>query len=367
MFGSHVREETIERIDNAYRWGIPDSPPLLLTCAGVPGFDGTFEEYLRRPDLFLKAQLAKAELIREIGSDLVPTVLPVPLNAALVPSMYGGQVQFRSAHAWTTAKDDFPSELAQGLSGLVDEPPDAEAGLMPSFERSVRYFVRNAPEWVHVCPPSPHDPLESAAMLMGADKLILAALDDPELIHGLMHSLCRTHVESALRMKELTGEPPDRCVTHAGQYLPVTRIANDSIVNLNPEMIHEFCNPYTAQYADRIGTEICVHWCSVPENPGRHVVKAFEACRAITGIATQLPAIGLATSDPAKVQLALAGRFAMPLGVKLPETHLEFRAWAEGLTRRWDPPAGIILSGQVSSVEQGRKLMATWRDVWRGV
>jgi hypothetical protein len=273
--------------------------------------------------------------------------------------MYSGRLRYRDDYVWTEPLDAPLREIARNI-----ELPKLEAGLMPVFERCVRYCVENAPEWAHVCCPSPHEALESACMLLGIEKLVFGIIDEPESVHALFEALTETHVQVTLRMKELVGEPRDRCVAHPGVYMPATRIANDAIVNLSPPMIKAFFNPYVYKFAKGVGTEICMHWCAIPSHPGQHVIEAILACGAITGIATHPPALGLDTKDPVALGKALDGRFALSIGVSLPDKPEAFRAWAEALAFRWERPTGIIMRGGVTSVEQGRAYMAIWREVW---
>ena len=351
--------KTRVRLEKTYRWEIPDRPPLLLGCSSRPTNGRSFLDLVSHPEIILAEQIAAAEKARYIGSDHIPRILPVPLNAALVPSMYGSKQKYRDDHVWT---EPLAAPFAQIVRNL--ELPTLNDGLFPTFERCVRYCVQNAPEWAHVCCPSPHAALESASMLIGIDKMVFGMMDEPAAMQTLLEALAETHIQATLRMKELVGEPPDRCVAHPGVYMPATRIANDTIVNLSPALIRQFFNPHMQSFAQGIGSEVCMHWCAIPSHPGQHVLSAIAECTAITGIATHPPALGLSTRDPVALQRALDGRFALSIGIALPKTTREFQAWTEELASRWARPTGIILRSSVSSAEQGHKYMSIWREIW---
>jgi hypothetical protein len=349
-----------ERLTKTYHWEIPDRPPLQLVCAGQGGLSmPSFTACLADPGLMFDHQLDQAEQAREIGSDSIPILVPVPNSAVLVPSMYGSRIEELES-VWAHPLEGTLGEIVDGL-----QSPPLDAGLMPDYERCARYFRDRAPDWAHVCSPIPHEALESALYLRGQD-LFIEMLDQPERMHALFGALTETHVQTILRLKEILGEPSDRMVSHKGTYMPATRLACDAVVNLSPQLIGTFFVPYLRRLATQIGTRIHLHWCSIATNPARHVPGALEEARNfLSGIATHHHCFG-DSNDPVYIQRALGGRFAMTLDLPRRAPVDAFREWAADLAARWENPTGVLIRTVVRSVDEGRAYMDIWRAAWNG-
>lgn len=347
-----------ERLTAAHRWEMPDRPPLQLVCSGQGGLDmPSFTESLANPQILLEHQVAQAHAIRAIESDAIPTIVPVPNSAVLVPSMYGCEIEELES-VWARPVKKTLIDIVDGLA-----PPSLDAGLMPAYARNTQYFVDHAPKWAHVCSPIPHEALESAVYLLGQD-LFVAMHDHPDEVHALFRALTQTHVATILRLKEILGEPRDRMVSHKGTYLPATRLACDSVVNLSPVMLANFFIPHIRHLARTIGTRIHLHWCSIAANPARHVPGTLaRAPDVFTGIATHYHCFG-ESDDPVVLQESLGGRFALTLDLQARQSISAFRYWAEDLEGRWEQPTGVILRMIVKSVDDGRERMDIWREVW---
>jgi hypothetical protein len=347
-----------QRLDQTYRWLPADRPPLQVVTSGQGGLTmPSFTASLADPTLLFEHQVSAAESVRDIGSDSIPVLVPVPNSAVLVPSMYGAEV-VEAESVWARP---LGASLAEMVDGLHEPPLDA--GLMPAFERNVRYFVENAPDWAHVCSPIPHEGLESAVYLRG-QALFTEMFDDEARLQALLAALTSTHVATTQRIKRMVGEPPDRMVSHKGTYMPATRIACDSVVNLSPAMLRRFFLPHVTRLAGAIGTRIHLHYCSIAGNPAAHVPAALSACEAISGLSTMAPTFAVA-NDPPALQQALAGRFAMTVDLPALESAAAFAAWANELAQRWLSPTGVIARIVVRSVDEGRARMDAWRAAWR--
>jgi len=155
-------------------------------------------------------------------------------------------------------------------------------------------------------------------------------------------------------------------VSHKGTYMPATRLACDAVVNLSPQLIGTFFTHHLRRLARQIGTHIHLHWCSIATNPARHVPGALEEARDfLSGIATQYHCFG-DSDDPAFIQRALRGRFAMTLGLPRRASVEAFREWAADLAARWENPTGVLIRTVVRSVDEGRAYVEIWHAAWEG-
>lgn len=346
-----------ERLTKAYLGETPDRPPLQIVCVNQGGSSmPSFTASLANPQVLFEHQVAQAEMVRAIDSDSIPVLVPVPNSAVLVPSMYGAVIEQHTS-VWARP-------LSKSLAEIVDSRlPTLNDGLMPAYERCARYFVEHAPDWAHVCSPIAHEALESAVYLRGPS-LYMEMFDQPDELQALFTALTETHIQTTRRIKEIVGEPPDRMVTHKGTYMPATRLACDSVVNLSPTLLKQLFVPHLRRLAHAIGTRIHLHWCSIAANPARHVPAALEEANdVISGISTHYHCFG-DSEDPVFLQGALRGRFALTLDLARRESVAAFRRWADDLSQRWTSPTGVLLRIVVSSVDEGRAYMDAWRDAW---
>jgi|GEM_PF-7113652 len=346
-----------ERLTRTYRGLPPDRPPLQIACSGQGGLSmPSFTASLADPEMLLRQQLEEAWLVKAIGSDSIPVLVPVPNSAVLVPAMYGAEIVEKES-VW-----------ARPLSGDLDdivsrlELPALDAGLMPAYERNVRFFVDRAPDWAHVCSPIAHEALESANYLRGT-RLYTEMIDQPERVQQLLAALTQTHIETTARIKTIVGEPADCMVSHKGTFLPATRLACDSIVNLSTAMIRAFFSPHLERLASTLGTSVHLHWCSIRTNPARHVPVALAPCRAISGLATMHHCFG-DSNDPPDLQASLKGRYALTVDLPARDSRQEFARWAQELAQRWQTPSSVIIRILVTSVDEGRARMDAWREAW---
>ena len=153
-------------------------------------------------------------------------------------------------------------------------------------------------------------------------------------------------------------------VSHSGCYLPATRVAGDSVVNLSPNLINEFFIPYVQKMADGIGTELHLHYCSISTAPATHILDALVDCRAIAGLSSHRYTYGGRT-DPVDLQRYVKKRYALFFGdYEQPKTTPGFRSWASDLAERWRDPRGIILGIGADTPERGREFRHIWDEVW---
>ena len=78
---------TRQLIEDAYTWQMPERPPLFLkpSWSNQGGMGQLpFLKGLHNPALVLQQQLEQAKAVRDIRSDSIPLVIPVPTSAVLV-------------------------------------------------------------------------------------------------------------------------------------------------------------------------------------------------------------------------------------------------------------------------------------------
>ena len=335
----------------------PDRPPLQVEPIVPGGKSLSFEEKCKDPGASLANQLARAKATLEMDSDSIPVVAAMSDQHGIVPSICGAILEEHESLWVQPIECEIPE-----LLDMV-EKADLNGGLMPDIENNLKYFIENAPSWVHVLGAVICCPLETAALLRGPEKFLLEIVTDPDEVFDLLDALTTVHIHVIKRMKEILNEPDDRMVSWKGTYLPVTRMASDSMVNLSPALIDEFCSPCLNRIGKALGSRLHMHYCSIKTHPGRHVFKALESCETVAGINSMYCAFTDEWDIPTIAE-SVGNRFTLTMDFLEQDSPEAFRTWTEELAQRWKPPYSIIPRIWASSIDEGKQRIQIWKDVW---
>ena len=316
-------------------------------------------------------EVEKAEAVRAIGSDMIPTVV-LRFDHVVTPSMFGAQVEEIGGFPWVK-----PCLTLQDVPRLSVPPLDS--GIVARVAEAIEYFRRNLPEGLVICTPPETAPIEVAVGLFGSE-FFAGFYTDPEIVRRALEVLTENFIQVSRHFKSLLQEPEQEKVTYLGTWIPGIRVAADSIVNLSPDMIRHFINPTWERIAEELGG-VFVHYCPSPAEKYFHVIAPTLECPGVIGI-DQSGGVEYLESTDNPERLAENTTFAAEAAFRRPGTEeavdratninrlrrldwADIPSWLTGefvqLSRRMN--RGLILRARVDSIEEGRELYGLWREL----
>ena len=348
---------------NAFNWRPQGRIPLGIHVVDPEHAGGLdYGEWLN-PEPFLEFQAKVLADTLAVGSDLLPAVAINHLGDAVLPSMFGAEM-YLPEKAGATLQDVGPASLPvfpdiQQVASLG--MPGLEAGIMPDVLRIASYYREKLPDWVRVVAPMPVGGFSTAMLLRGSE-LLFDLLDQPALCHKLIGLCARLQVEVERHVRMATGAPLALHVTNFGIRGAGLRLAEDSMVNLSPAMIEEFCLPAFACVNRLCGGRGHVHFCSLPHSRFEHIYSALLDMPEVAVVSSQF---GFEYYEQHVDELR--GRLAVEsfYGDAYPyvqQKHGSFKDWADDFVPRFKNESGLVLYCQAQSVEEGQGLWAAWDE-----
>ena len=314
------------------------------------------------PKPFFEAQ---ARILRDtltVSSDLLP-VMPINhLGDATITSMFGAE-QFMPTEAGATLQDVGPAPMPV-LSGIEDVSrlamPGMDAGIIPDVERMMSYYREHLPRWVHVVSPGPAGPFSTAMELRGSE-ILFELTQRPDLCSRLIEMCAQLQVEVECRLRRQSGEPLDRHITNFGILGTGLRLGEDSMVNLSPAMIREFCLPGFRVVNRACGGQGHVHFCSLDGRRFEHIYAALAEAGEVAVISSQFGFEYYQEHlEELRGRLAVESFYGDALGYCI-EEHGSFEEWAGWFVPRFKDESGLVLYAQVSTVEEGKRYWEIWQ------
>jgi hypothetical protein len=303
-----------------------------------------------------------------VGSDLMPAVAINHLGDAVLTSMYGARLFMPEAGS-TTLQDVGPTPIPtfSSIQEAAEVPvPDLDAGIMPDLERLALHYRENLPPWVHVVAPMPAGSFSTAMELRGSD-ILTDLLDFPDLCHQFISRCTQLQIEVERRVRQLAGTPltgeniTNFCISGAG-----LRLGEDSMVNLSPAMIREFCLPAFVQVNEVFGGSGHIHFCSLPHSRFEQVYRALMPMSEVTVVSSQFGFEYYEQHvDELRGRLAVESFYGDDVYPYVCQQYGSFRDWAEHFVPRFKNESGLALYFQVGSVEEGHEIWAVWQEAHR--
>jgi len=348
---------------NAFRWRPQGRIPLgihVVDPQHMGGFD--YADWLEPGPVFEFQARVLADTLT-VGSDLLPAVAINHLGDAVLPSMFGAEF-LMPQESGTTLQDVGPTPRPVFSSieeAAARKAPDLDAGILPDVLRIARYYRERLPDWVHVVAPMPAGAF-SAAMELRGSPMMLDLLERPALCRKLLDTCVRLQAAVELHVRSSIGMKWDRHVTNFGIQGTGLRLGEDSIVNLSPAMIRQFCVPAVRTTNSLCGGRGHVHFCSLAHSRFEHVYGAFADQPDVAVVSSQFG------FEFYQEHLAdLRGRLAIEsfYGDGYPyvcRQYGTFKGWADFFVPRFKDESGLVLYCQVESVEEGREVWAAWQQ-----
>lgn len=219
----------------------------------------TVRERLLDPARYLSAQLAEIEALLERRGDYVPGLCPM-LGVIGIPSAFGCEVVW-----W---EDDLPAvrPLPVGDPDQVfDLPqPSVTEGELGRILELTRYFLEHSGAHIPLRITDVQGPLDSAALILGHNSLLLAMITHPRAVHHLLQQVTNLTIAFVQAYRRLIHE-------YGGEFVPTinypwmpdglgVQVAHDECVMISAEMHNEFAVPYLNQVSDAFGG-VFIHSC----------------------------------------------------------------------------------------------------------
>jgi hypothetical protein len=157
-------------------------------------------------------------------------------------------------------------------------------------------------------------------------------------------------------------ESIDEASTPFGMWFSGLRFGDDSLINLSPEMIKRFVVPCYEKIALSFGCDVEIHFCSTTKLMGEQIIEGLLECEQITGMSTQMGTVHYANNlGKIKGRLAVEAGYgdAVPY---FTQTHGSFKNWAKEI-KQYSQDSGLVLYTEVSSVDEGKKLLDDWMSL----
>ncbi|MFH0963754.1 MAG: hypothetical protein V2A58_07050 [Planctomycetota bacterium] len=362
------RFEEVARLHaNAFGWRRQGRIPLGIHVQNPEHVRGLGYDQWLDPAPFFEAQHKALCDTLEVGSDVLPHVAINHVGDSVLTTMFGAEL-FVPTEIGGTLQDVGPTPL-QAFSKIEEVAsiglPTLDAGLMPSFLRMMRYYRERLPPWVHLVSPMPAGAFSTALELRGADMLI-EMVDKPELCRRLIALCAQLQINAERAFRAISWEPLAAHVSNFGVLGAGLRIGDDSMVNLSPEMIGEFCIPSYRMTAEQLGGRGHIHFCTLPHSRFDHIFPALADSDEVAVASSQF-----AFEYYADHVEELRGRLAIETFYGDAIEHVRkkygsFEDFANEFVPRFKNEAGLVMYCTVQTVEEGREIWEAWRRAHGG-
>lgn len=359
-------EEVAALHRNAFNWSPQGRIPLGVHVNN-PEYtkDLSYSEWLN-PEPFFDIQLKMLRDTLEVGSDLLPHVGINHVGDSVLTTMFGAEL-FIPEVGSATLQDVGPTPLAVFAS--IDEvedlaPPPLDAGLMPEMLSMMRYYRERLPDWVHLVSPMAGGAFSTSLELRGSDMLI-EMVERPEACRRLIDLCTELHIDVEREFRRISGEPDDVHVSSFGILATGFRSGDDSMVNLSPDMIRDFCIPTYRRTCDALPGRGHVHFCTLAHSRFDHVFPVFAASDDVDVVSTQFGVEYYVDHiDDLRGRLAVEAFYGGAYA-DVCSRHGSFAAWADDFVPRFKNESGLVMYMAVPTVEEGRHVYETWQRAHR--
>ncbi|MFA5810659.1 MAG: hypothetical protein WC935_10075, partial [Thermoleophilia bacterium] len=202
----------------------------------------------------------------------------------------------------------------------------------------------------------------STAMELRGSNIILDMIERPDLVHRFIDMCARLLAGVERHVWQLINAPLDRHISNFGILGTGLRLGEDSMVNLSPTMIKEFCLPAFAAVNDICGGCGHVHFCSLPHSRFEHIYPVLADSSEVTVLSSQFGFEYYQDHlDELRGRLAIESFYGDAYRYVCTK-YGSFRDWAKEFVPRFKNESGLVLYCQVTSIEEARELWAVWEE-----
>ena len=356
-------EEIAHLHANAFNWKPQGRIPLGIHVVDPKhSLSLTYSDWLN-PEPFLEFQTRVLADTLAVGSDLLPAVALNHLGDAVLTSMFGAELRMPEDCS-APIQDIGPTPIPMFPSikeTATLEMPARDAGIMPDVERMALYYRESLPDWVHVVAPMPAGPFSTAMELRGSN-IVLDMLEHPETCRRFIDLCARLLAGVEQHVRQLIGTPLDRHVSNFSILGTGVRLGEDSMVNLSPSMIKDFCVPVCNTVNNICGGRGHVHFCSLPHSRFEHIYAALADTSEVAVLSSQFGFEYYQDHfDELRGRLAIESFYGDAYRYVCTK-YGSFRDWANEFVPRFKNESGLVLYCQVASLDEARELWAVWEE-----
>ncbi len=354
------------RQSGSLHWERVDRAPLGIWVNRPENRAGLVFEDIFDYRTFFELQMRILADTLSVGSDLTPCLALNNFGDGILASMFGADLVLpapdinviQDLGPWVVPLLHSAAEMA------AVRLPARDAGLFPQVCDAVCYYRDHAPTWLPVVTPMRIGPL-SVAMLLRGQSFYTDLYDSPDEIHHLLEVCTELFVETETYLFDLAGMSKMDTITNFGvSLLGAVRVGDDVIINLKPGMIEEFVVPYYRRIAQAFGGKVLLHFCSMPQARGAHVIRVLERHPDIfLGASTQLGVeYYLDRQGDHQGNLGMEAGYGVGIS-NYKQSFGSFRHWAEHLTRKRQSETGLILYTEVTTLSEAQQMWQNWIDI----
>lgn len=350
-----------QRHHNAFTWTKQSRIPLGIIVNDPRHRQGITYKHWMDADVFLSLQVKILRDTLEVGSDIMPTITVNHMGNAIPASMFGLGMTIPTDDV-TSIQDIGPwlKPALKNIREMDDMPiPIIHSELIRQVVRFMRFYRRNLPPWVKVMPPANIGPFSMAQLICGS-RFYLDLVLDPQRCRKLI-DIC---ADAIIRLDKYFCRVVDRKdLSYCSQFGivgPGPRVAEDSIINISPEMIAEFSISGIGQIAEAFGSRVYLHFCTLEHSQAEHVYPALAKLPYVFAASSQFGFEYYQRNvDTLQGRLAIESLYGDAFDYVV-RKYGSFESWAREFVPKFRDRSGLVLYFEVESVDQGKCLWDIW-------
>ena len=319
------------------------------------------EEWYSNEKVIFEYESIKLRNMMQVQSDILP-VIHCNFNAAAIFSLFGATVGY---HENGPVYHPFFTDVE-----MIDklEVPEASGGLMPLILKSVRYCSKNAPAYVNIAMPFHHSPLDTAALLRGAEVFYLDCILEKERMKKLLSVITEAFIQAENYLNRSLNRTLENYInTHGIYFGNMIEISDDCCVNLGPDLIRELDMYYLKQISKRLNINLCTHYCVLNDNQGNHCIDPMLEASYIKCLNNQYSPEYFSSNYKRfenKLALIHSGSI-MRFGETADQRIENFKVWAKEYLHSFKGKSGLILYLSVPAIEEAKEIFEIWDSINR--
>lgn len=346
----------------AFNWENQGWIPLGLVVNNPEYSRGiTLDQWLN-PQVFMELQAKILRDTLEVGSDIMPSIAINHMGNALYSSVFGAKITVPQDKI-TSIQDSGPWVYPALKS--IEEVDDLSEPTIPSAlifeaERYMKFCREHLPSWVKVVSPSKLGPFSLAELIRGSE-FYLELASEPDRCRRLLELCTNSLIEIERYLREVVNQGSNEHYSEFAIRGPGLRIADDSIINISPDMIKQFVLPHIDRMAQAFGGLTYVHFCTLDKSRSEHVYPALADDRHVCAASSQFAFEYYEKNvDNLEHNLAIESLYGNGIEYVI-DKYGSFEKWAVDFVPRFKNRSGLILYFEVDSIDEGKTLWEIWQ------
>jgi len=333
----------LERLYADYRRMYNDpancSPKFIISVPTKQS--STMEECLADPATMLAAELAILQPHLAIADDRVPTVR-VQFGTAQVPAAFGCEL--------AVPTDSLPAASTHVAKTLEDvyalQKPTLDAGWYAKLADFTSYFLGHLPEGVHIQHPDIQSAFNNAHLIRGND-ILTDFYDDPDAVDHLLNVVTDYMIDLTFHLKAMISADREWFFDWGALWKGTARISNCSMHMISPDFYIRHVLPCDTRFLQAIGGGR-IHYCGT----FGEVIREFARIPGLSGLDYDS-----SYHDRWELSALLPPQVTICQSVSVDSVQAQ-----RLLQGDWPAKRNIVICASASSVEEGKELLARFRQ-----